>query len=419
MDIEAKIQEIGRNAKNASRILAAATPAAKESALFELARILDARREDIFIANRLDLDNATEAGMDAPRIDRLRLTDRVVDDMIAACREVATMADPVGAIETMWQRPNGLMVGRMRVPLGVIAIIYESRPNVTIDSAILCLKAGNAVILRGGSEAIHSNLCLAACIQEALSFGGLPPESVEVVPTIDRAAVQALCKLDEYIDVIIPRGGETLIRAVVAEATMPVLKHYKGVCHVYVDRGAHLDEAQEILFNSKVQRPGVCNAAECLLVHRHEAQAFLPMVGQRLGKAGVRFRCCPQSLPLLGANASPAGPGDFGHEFHDLILAVKVVANMDEALDHIARYGSNHSEAICTRDHNKAMRFLREADASMVAVNCSTRFNDGSQLGLGAEIGISTSKLHSYGPMGVKELTTTKFVVLGQGQVRE
>jgi glutamate-5-semialdehyde dehydrogenase len=418
MDIQTQMQDIGKRAKQAGRILAAATPSAKIEALLELARILDARRDDIFEANQLDLDNAAQAGMDGPRMDRLRLTDRVVDEMAEACRHIAGLPDPVGSIESMQQRPNGLLVGKMRVPLGVIAMIYESRPNVTIDSAILCLKAGNAVILRGGSEAINSNLCLAGCIQEALSFAGLPPECVEVVPVTDRAAVTALCKLDEYIDVIIPRGGENLIRAVVAEALMPVLKHYKGVCHVYVDRGAHLDEALEILFNAKVQRPGVCNAAECLLVHIHEAQLFLPMVAQTLGKAGVRFRCCQNSLLVMGANASPAQPEDFGQEFHDLILAVKVVANMDEALEHIARYGSNHTETICTRDHNKAMRFLREADASMVGVNCSTRFNDGCQLGLGAEIGISTSKLHSYGPMGVQELTTTKFVVLGQGQVR-
>ncbi len=352
-------------------------------------------------------------------MDRLRLTPRIIEEMATACEDVAAQNDPVGAIETMWQRENGLQVGKMRVPLGVIAMIYESRPNVTVDSAILCLKAGNAVVLRGGSEAIHSNLFLAGLINEALQKAGLPPEGVQVVPVTDREAVTALCKLEQYIDVIIPRGGEGLIRRVVAEATMPVLKHYNGICHCYVDAGADLDEALEIVFNGKVQRPGVCNALECLLVHEQEAKAFLPMVAEKLGKAGVSFRACPQSLPLLGLTAQAAQDSDWGHEFHDLILAVKVVASQDEAQDHIAAYGSNHTEVICTRDYAHGMRFLREVDASMVGINASTRFNDGGQLGLGAEIGISTSKLHSYGPMGVTELTTTKFVVLGHGQVRQ
>ncbi len=419
MHIAEAMLDVGKRAKAAARTLSAASPAAKSAALTNLAALLRARGETIAQANARDLDAAQAQGLDAPRMDRLRLTPRIIEEMAAACLDVAAMPDPVGAIETMWQRPNGLQVGRMRVPLGVIAMIYESRPNVTVDSGILCLKAGNAVILRGGSEAIHSNLALAALIHEALTQAGLPADAVQVIATTDRAAVQALLKLDEYIDVIIPRGGESLIRAVVAEATMPVLKHYNGICHAYVDAGADLGQALEIVFNGKVQRPGVCNALECLLVHAATAPAFLPMVGQRLGAAGVQFRACPRSQPLLGPTAVPAADADFGHEFHDLILAVRVVDSQDEAQDHIAQYGSNHTEIICTRDHDHAMRFLREVDASMVAVNASSRFNDGGQLGLGAEIGISTSKLHSYGPMGVTELTTTKFVVLGRGQVRE
>lgn len=418
MNIQDQVLQIGRQAKEAGRALSKASPAAKDTALRSLADLLDSRRDAIQAANNKDLEAAEAAGLDAPRMDRLRLTTAVLDEMAAACREVAAMPDPVGAIETMWQRANGLMVGRMRIPLGVIAMIYESRPNVTIDSAILCLKAGNAVVLRGGSEAIHSNLALAGLLHEALESAGLPATGVQVLPMTDRAAVQALLKLDDCIDVIIPRGGEGLIRAVVAEATMPVLKHYKGVCHAYVDAAADLEQALEIVFNGKVQRPGVCNALECLLVHASVADQFLPMVARKLGASDVEFHACPRSLPLLGKSAKPAVDGDWGQEFHDLILAVKVVDDQTEAQDHIARHGSNHTEVICTKDHDAAMRFLREVDASLVSVNASPRFNDGGQLGLGAEIGISTSKLHSYGPMGVKELTTTKFVLLGQGQVR-
>ena len=298
-------------------------------------------------------------------------------------------------------------------------MIFESRPNVTIDAAILCLKAGNAVILRGGSEAIRSNLALAALLHESLKRSGLPPDAVQVLDMTDRAAVTELCRLDEYVDVMIPRGGESLVRAVCAAATMPVLKHYMGVCHLYVDEGADPDMALALAFNGKVQRPGVCNALECLLVHEKEAPAFLPRMAERLGAAGVTFKACPRSLPLLGASALPLQPEDCGREFGDLTLAVLVVDSLDAALAHIDRYGSRHSEVICTNNHAHAMRFVREADASFTAVNASTRFNDGGQLGLGAEIGISTSKLHAYGPMGVRELTTAKFVAFGSGQIRE
>jgi glutamate-5-semialdehyde dehydrogenase len=418
MDIRKEMTELGRRAKAAARIMAGADSRAKDAALLALADLLEAEGAAIAAANDRDLEAARAAGMDAPRLDRLRLTDKVVAAMARACREIAAQNDPVGGVDTMWRRPNGLLVGRMRIPLGVIAMIYESRPNVTVDSGALCLKAGNAVILRGGSEAFHSNQCLAGLVHRALAGAGLPADAVQLVPTTDRAAVSAMLKLDQYIDVIIPRGGEGLIRAVVAEATMPVLKHYKGVCHAYVDAGADQDQALEVVFNAKVQRPGVCNALEGLLVHADEAGAFLPRVARRLGGAGVEFRACPRALPLLGATARPAGPDDFGQEFHDLVLAVRVVDSMTQALDHIAEHGSNHTEIILTRDHGRAMRFLREADASMVAVNASSRFNDGGELGLGAEIGISTSKLHSYGPMGATELTSTKFVVFGDGQVR-
>ena len=410
---------LGQKAKEAARLLAKASPAAKNAALTRLAALLEEREAGLRAANAQDLDAARVRGLDAPRMDRLTLHPAVLADMRAACLHVAGLPDPVGALDSQWQRPNGLLVGRMRVPLGVIAMIYEARPNVTIDAAILCLKAGNAVILRGGSEALHSNTALAGLLQEALAAAGLPAHAAQLVTSTDHAAVTALCKLDQYIDVIIPRGGESLVRTVTEAATMPVLKHFKGVCHLFVDQSADLEAAENIAFNAKVQRPGVCNALECLLVHRDVAGAFLPRVAARLGAAGVEFRACPVSLPLLGPTAVPQQPDDLGQEFHDLILAVRVVDDLDAALEHIARYGSHHTEVICTNDHARAMRFVREADASMVGINVSTRFNDGGQLGLGAEIGISTSKLHAYGPMGVQELTTTKFMVLGQGQVRQ
>jgi len=330
---------------------------------------------------------------------------------------VAALPDPVGEVTRMWVRPNGLRVGRMRIPLGVIGIIYESRPNVTVDAAALCIKAGNTVILRGGSEAFHSNQCLTGILQKGLHEAGLPEMAVQVVSTTDRDAVLDLLQLEEYIDVMIPRGGEDLIRFVTQHARMPVLKHYKGVCHVYVDADADLDMAERICLNSKVQRPGVCNAMETLLVHEGVAAAFIPRMAASFEKAGVELRGCDRTR-ALAPECGAATEEDWYAEYLDLTLAIRVVGSMEDAIDHIATYGSQHTEAIVTRDFNMGHRFLQEVQSSLVLVNASTRFNDGFQLGLGAEIGISTSRLHAFGPMGVEELTTTKFIAFGNGQVR-
>jgi glutamate-5-semialdehyde dehydrogenase len=317
----------------------------------------------------------------------------------------------------MWKRPNGLSVGRVRIPLGVIGFIYESRPNVTVDAASLCLKSGNSVVLKGGSEAIHSNLILSDILRGAMEETGLPQGAIQVIPTTDREAVSILLTLEDYVDIIIPRGGEGLIRFVTKNSRIPVLKHYKGVCHVFVDEFADLDMASDVSFNAKVQRPGVCNAMETMLVHQAVASDFLPPIVARLQEAGVEIRGCQKTLDLI-PGIRQAAPEDWPAEFLDLILAVRIVSDMDEALDHIGKYGSNHTEAIITKDYNRSQRFLAEVDASVVLVNASTRFSDGNQLGLGAEIGINTSKLHAFGPMGLEELTTTKFIVYGDGQIR-
>ncbi len=418
MDVNQLMQELAASGKHAARALARASGENKRRALLTLADLLRSNEATLLKVNERDVRAATDQGLDSARIDRLTLTPRVVESMAEACEHVAGLPDPVGSIDSMAKRPNGMLVGRMRIPLGVVAMIFESRPNVTIDAGILCVYAGNGLILRGGSEAYQSNQALAGLFSQALIDNGLPAEAVQLVPTTDREAVTAMLHLDEYIDVVIPRGGEGLIRAVVQEARMPVLKHYKGVCHLYADETLDLGQAVEIIDNAKVQRPGVCNALECLLVHSARAAELLPAVAGRLGPKGVEFRADARAIRHMGESAVPAEPEDFGQEFHSLILAVKVVDSQDEAQAHIAAYGSNHTEGILTTDHDRAMRFVREVDASLVTVNASTRFNDGGQLGLGAEIGISTSKLHSYGPMGVRELTTTKFVLLGQGQVR-
>lgn len=417
MSIEATIQSMARAARTASHSIARCPSAKKNEALLTLADIIEESASEIQAENKKDLGRAGEMGLSDAMIDRLMITDSTLDSMAEGLRHIVRLADSVGAMSNTWLRPNGLQVAQMRIPLGVIGIIYESRPNVTIDAAGLCLKAGNAVILRGGSEAFHSNQALAAIIGRALRETDLPPDIVQVVPMRDRSAVKVLLKQEEHIDLIIPRGGEGLIRFVVSNSSIPVLKHYKGVCHVYVDQGADLKMAEEICFNAKVQRPGVCNAMETLLVHRSVADEFLPAMKERFSEAGVEIRGCPDTCRII-TDANEAAADDWPAEYLDLILAIKVVGNIDQAIEHIAMYSSNHTEAIVTSDYERARRFVRDVDSSVVLVNASTRFNDGGQLGLGAEIGISTSKLHAFGPMGVEELTTKKFVVFGEGQIR-
>ena len=414
---EQMITEMGQAAKAASRILRKTERGAKDAALLLMSDKLLKRKDDIQQENKKDLSLAKDKGLTSSMLDRLTLDDKTLISMADGLREVAALPDPVGAVTGMWKRPNGLMVGRVRIPLGVIGFIYESRPNVTVDAAALCLKSGNSVILKGGSEAIHSNMILEKILREALNETGLPEKAVQVVPTTDREAVRILLSLDQYVDIIIPRGGEGLIRYVVENSRIPVLKHYKGVCHIYVDEFADIGTASDVCFNAKVQRPGVCNAMETMLVHEKISGEFLPDMGKRFRDAGVELRGCPRTLEIL-PYVKAAVESDWPAEFLDLILAVKIVSDMDEAFDHIERYGSNHTEAIITKDYDRSRRFIAEVDSSLVLVNASTRFNDGFQLGLGAEIGINTSKLHAFGPMGLEELTTTKFIAYGDGQLR-
>jgi glutamate-5-semialdehyde dehydrogenase len=417
MDIAKVIKDMATEAKRAARALGGLSRGVKDRVLLRMAELLQERQREIQAENAKDVEKAKAEGHTAAFIDRLTLSDKVMDAMVKGLREVAALPDPVGEVTRMWRRPNGLLVGRMRIPLGVIGIIYESRPNVTVDAAALGLKSGNAVILKGGKEAIHSNLALAQVMQEALTEANLPKGAIQVIPSVAREATLELLKQDELVDLIIPRGGEGLIRFVAENSRIPVLKHYKGVCHIFVDESADLDLAETVCFNAKVQRPGVCNAMETMLVHQAIAPAFIPRMHARFREAGVELRGCPVTRKI-DPQAKPASDQDWGYEFLDLILAVKVVPDMEAALEHIARYGSNHTEAIITRDLDQAQRFLQEVDSSLVLVNASTRFNDGGELGLGAEIGISTSKLHAFGPMGLEELTTTKFIAYGSGQIR-
>lgn len=419
MDLETRIKNLALAAQKASLCIGRASGEQKNAFLRKLSDALLENREDLLQVNKQDVSQATAVGMDAARLDRLTLTPKIISQMAEACLDLSKQPDPIGATETQWQRPNGLLVGKMRVPLGVIAMIYEARPNVTIEAAILAIKAGNSIILRGGREAVESNRFLMSLVREALKSSELPENAAQLIWDLGHEAIPILCRQTGLIDLLIPRGGENLVRAVCENATVPVLMHYKGVCHAYIDASADIEEALAIVENSKVQRPGVCNALECLLVNKEIAKAFLPKLGHRLAKANVEFHADLQALKLLGTNAIPLQDEDLGKEFHSLILAVIVVEDMEAAIKHIDRYGSHHTDIICTRNYNHAMRFLREVDSSMVAVNASTRFNDGGELGLGAEIGISTSKLHAYGPMGVKELTTAKYVVLGSGQIRK
>ena len=415
--IKRMVTDMAGQVKKSSRTLATLPAAVKNKALLQTAQLLMEERSYITGENEKDLAAGREKNLTAAMLDRLALTDKVIESMVTGLREVAALPDPVGEISDMKRLASGITVGRMRIPLGVVGMIYESRPNVTIDAAALCLKAGNGVLLRGGSEAIYSNLALARIMGRGLEEAGIDAGVVQVIPTVDRQAVNHMLALEDFLDVVIPRGGEGLIRFVTENSRIPVLKHYKGVCHVYVDQDADIDMAVEIVDNGKTQRPGVCNALEGLLVHREIAASFLPVAADRLIGKGVELRGCPRCCSLV-KTISPAHDSDWGKEFLDLILVVRIVDSMDEAMGYIEQYGSNHTETIVTNSYADSQRFLREVDASAVMVNASTRFNDGGQFGLGAEIGISTTKLHAYGPMGLEELTTRKFIVYGNGEVR-
>jgi glutamate-5-semialdehyde dehydrogenase len=417
MNIKSEIEEIAKRAKTASTILARMSSDVKNRALLEMAEELVRQSGVLIKENAKDLEYARKIGIPAAMIDRLALKESTIEGIAKGLREVAALPDPVGKVTSMWRRPNGLLVGRMRIPLGVIGIIYEARPNVTVDAAALCLKSGNAVILRGGSEAIHSNIAIADILQSVLRREAIPEDAIQVIPITEREAVHEMLQREEYIDLIIPRGGEDLIRAVVNESKIPVIKHYKGVCHIFVDAGADFDMAATICMNAKTQRPGVCNAMETLLVHQDIAARFLPEVALRLQNAGVVLKGCERTRQIL-TDSEKAEEDDWYREYLDLILSVRVVDDIHEAIAHIEKYGSLHTESIITNDYQNAQRFLHEVNSSTVLVNASTRFSDGFELGLGAEIGISTTKLHAFGPMGLEELTTTKFIIYGNGQVR-
>jgi glutamate-5-semialdehyde dehydrogenase len=412
--VEAK----ARAAKEAARLMALCSAKVKNEALLQMARGLEEKSKTILDANRVDLEQAREKAVSKAFLDRLTLTEGRIEEMAQGLRQIAQLPDPVGEVVKMWRRPNGMEIAKVRVPIGVIGVIYEARPNVTADAVGLCLKSGNTVILRGGSEAIESNAIITNVLAKGAEKAGAPPEAIQFIDTPDREAVMVLLGLDRYVNLIIPRGSEEFVRMVAARAAVPVLKHDKGLCHVYVDEDADLRVAGEIVLNAKVQRPGVCNAMETLLVHRGIAPTFLPAVAQRLTEAGVELRGCPTTRALI-PQAKEATDHDWSTEYLDLILSVKVVGSFDEAATHIQRYGSGLAEAIVTSSYHRARRFAQVVDAACVFVNASTRLADGTQFGMGGEMGISTSKLHARGPVGVEELTTTKFVIYGDGQVRE
>jgi len=418
MDVAAHVETKARAAKEAAAALALAPTRAKNEALQQMARGLEEKTPAVLEANRADLDRARSAGLTRASLDRLTLTEARIEEMAVGLRHVAGLPDPVGETIEVWRRPSGVEIARVRVPLGVIGFIYESRPNVTADAAGLCLKSGNAVLLRGGSEALESNTIIAHILAKAVEKAGLPADAIQYIDTPDRAAVMAMLTLDRYLDLIIPRGGEEFVRLVAERATVPVLKHDKGLCHVYVDEGADLDMALAIVLNAKTHRVSVCNAMETLLVHAAVAPAFLPMAAARLGEAGVELRA-DERARILVPDAVPATAADWDTEYLDYVLAVKVVTTFEDAIAHIRRHGSGLAEAIVTRDIRRARRFTQQVDAAAVLVNASTRLVDGSAFGMGAEMGISTSKLHARGPVGVRELTTTKFVVWGDGHLRE
>lgn len=411
------LRELAERAKLASRRLARVGRAEKDAALAAIAAELRREVARVVEANRADVEQAEAQGLPPALIDRLVLDEERLEGVARAVEAVIALPDPVGTRGEMRRAPNGLYIGRQRLPLGLIAIIYESRPNVTVDAATLCLKSGNAALLRGGKEAARTNAVLGLLMQRALASRGLPAEAVASVPPGDREEIRELVSLVDIVDLAIPRGGEGLIRFVAEAARVPVIKHYKGVCHLYLDAGCDAEMAERLVLNGKVQRPGVCNATECLLVSAADAERLLPPIGAALGREGVELRGCPRTVALV-PSAKPATDDDWGTEYLDKILAVRVVDDLDAALAHVERYGSGHTEAICTNRYDAAERWLAEVDASCVLVNASTRFNDGGELGLGAELGISTTKLHAYGPMGLESLTAEKWIVLGEGQVR-
>jgi len=418
MDIKAFVLSKAREAKEGARSIAKASSQQKNTALVKMAEALKKRSKELIRENGNDIAFAKKKGLSGAMIDRLTLNEKRINEMAQGLVEVAALPDPVGEILKMWQRPNGMTVGKMRVPIGAIGIIYESRPNVTADATSLCLKAGNAVVLRGGSEAIHSNKAIVKILRDVAKAEGIHEGAITFIDVPDREAVMEMLKLEGIIDLIIPRGGEGLIRAVTENSRIPVLKHYKGVCHVFVDRDADLKMAEDICFNAKVQRPGTCNAMETMLVDQKIAKVFLPAMTKRFQSASVTIKGCPQTRKIV-SQIDAATDEDYYSEYLDLTLNVKIVRDIDDAMEHIAKYSSAHSDAIVTKDYAKGMRFLREVDSSAVLINASTRLNDGFQFGLGAEIGISTDKIHARGPMGLEELTCSKFIVLGNGQLRE
>jgi len=418
VSITEKVVKIAQDAHQASLVMARTSTTAKNDMLLKMAVALENAAPILIAENRKDLLAGEQKGLSTAMLDRLMLDEVRISGIAAALREIAALPDPVGEVTKMWKRPNELMVGKMRIPLGTIGIIYESRPNVTADAAALCLKAGNAVVLRGGSEAINSNMAIAGILQGVLKELNIPEAALTLIPFTEREAVLEMLKQEESIDLIIPRGGESLIRFVVENSRIPVIKHYKGVCHIFVDQSADFDKAEQIIINSKVQRPGVCNSLETLLIHRDVAAEFIPKIAATLTALGVELRGDPMFC-RYAPQAKPAAEEDWGAEYLELILACRVVDDIDAAIAHINRYCSLHTESIITSDYSRAQRFIREVNSSCVMVNASTRFADGGQLGLGAEIGISTTKLHSFGPMGLEDLTTTKFIVYGDGQIRE
>ena len=423
-DLKSQIEEFGRRARAAARVLARTSSAQKNAGLLAMADEIVNAAGPILEANAQDLASAAANGLAKPMVERLTLNTKRLEAMADGIRQVAALPDPVGENIRDWTRPNGLRISKVRVPIGVVGIIYESRPNVTSDAAVLCTKTGNATILRGGSESIHSNVAIAAALSRGAAQAGLPADSVLLIPTTDREAVRHLCAMDKYLDVIVPRGGKGLIETVVSHARMPVIKHYDGICIMYVDQAADLAMAESIVINAKCQRPGVCNAIETVLVHKEVAAQFFATTGKALLAQGVQLRCDERSLTLAsalggpGANVVAATPEDFRTEFLDLILAVRIVDSLNEAIDHIENHGSHHSDGIVTADATTAERFLAEVDSATVYWNASTRFTDGGEFGFGAEIGISTDKLHARGPMALEELTTYKYLLRGTGQIR-